>query len=136
MQYLKDGAFLNLRGKVVALDGHLEVTIGFVLQFVMKSEHPASGLKLTNNEFREYDKALQVLEDGTNEHEFFVFEDAHFETMKKVINHNAPLMNFDELRRAAPVLEDLLKDTTARIPQEMEEAAKPKKAKVGASDGD
>ena len=120
MQYLKDGEFLNLRGKPVALDGHLEVTIGFVLQFVMKSEHPASGLKLTNNEFREFDKALQALERGVNDQGYYVFEDSHFNTLKKVITHNGPLMNFDELRRAAPVLEDVLGDATAHMLKGME----------------
>ena len=134
MQFLKDGPFLNLREKPVALDGHLEATIGFVVMFVMKAENPGSGLKLSNNEFREFDKALRVLEEGVNEHGYYVFEDSHFATLKKVCGHNGPLMNMDELRRASPVLEELLGEVTARIPREMEEAeeSKGKKAKAGA----
>jgi len=135
MQFLKDGPFLNLRGKPVTLDGHLEVTIGFVIMFVMKAENPGSGLKLTNNEFREFDKALQVLEEGVNDQGYYVFEDGYFNTLKKVCSHNGPIMIMEELRRASPVLEELLGKVTARIPREMEESAKPKKAKGGASNG-
>ena len=56
-------------------------------------------------------------------------------TLKKVCAHNGPLMNGNELRRASPVLEDLLKESTARIPMEMEVAEdNKKKVKLRASD--
>jgi hypothetical protein len=106
MHYLKDGLF----------EGHIKTdepeTIGVRFARLAGMYQPVEGMSLKTAEIRKLNKAIDVLEAGPADG-YYAFEEADFETLKRVLVIFAEISNH---ARSAPYIEDLLNAVTTELP--------------------
>ena len=106
MHYLKDGPFR----------GHVETdetgSIGDVLANLAGMYQPIRELTLKTAEIRKLNKAIDVLEAGS-ENGHFALEDEDFKVLKRVV---VTLAENSSMARSAPIIEDILNDAVTERP--------------------
>jgi hypothetical protein len=108
MKYLQEGPVLDRRGEPIVIPSTepIEVTVSWLLDFLMKQYMPTPDLTLQPAEVRLYNKALDAIEAGP-ENGWFGFEDSHFDLMRKVCMVVAPRILLTQISLNTPQIEDM-----------------------------
>ncbi len=124
MRFLKDEQILTMRGQELLIqefEGPLAGThtIGSLSKAFVEAHNNQSGLNLSVDDFRNYMKLEDVFNAGS-QNGWYQFEDASFDLLIKIVEALAPKALIMTIARNSPVIMDMLKDATRRVPPELE----------------